>query len=156
MAGTWILLQRSCAFGFSASLSSRFARIALFLSFALLVFFTADSWAGAGGSVSGTAKNASNAVVPKATVKATNLDTCVQRQVATNDEGYYCFLNLPVGRYNISDRNPWTAISAVPLSVKSSAPIHFAWFSWARNSFSDERDSIRMRTRQNQNRHFAW
>ena len=63
-------------------------------------------WAEAGGSISGTVKDASDAIVPNAAVKATNIATNVQRQVATNDRGFYSFPDLPVGRYNITIRKP--------------------------------------------------
>jgi hypothetical protein len=68
---------------------------------ALLPWFAPSARAGVGGSVSGTVKDASNAVVPNATVKATSIDTGVQQQVATNDQGFYSFPDLPVGRYDI-------------------------------------------------------
>ncbi|MFZ3210646.1 MAG: carboxypeptidase regulatory-like domain-containing protein [Terriglobales bacterium] len=61
-----------------------------------------QSWAGVGGRVSGTVKDASNAVVANATVTATNLDTGVRQQAATNDHGSYSFPDLPIGRYNIA------------------------------------------------------
>ncbi len=63
-----------------------------------------DSRAGAGGSVSGTVKDVSGAVVPDATVNATNVDTAVRVWVATNGRGFYSFPGLPVGRYNITIR----------------------------------------------------
>jgi hypothetical protein len=63
-------------------------------------------WAGVGGSISGTVKDGSDALVPYAAVKATNIDTSVQQQVATNDRGFYSFPNLPVGRYNITVEKP--------------------------------------------------
>jgi hypothetical protein len=77
-------------------------RFAVFSCFVFLALFAVDSWAGVGGSVSGTVKDASNAVVPGATVRAANIDTGVQQEVATNDQGFYSFPNLPVGRYNIT------------------------------------------------------
>ena len=98
MAGT----EQRCVFSFSSSIIRCFGCIALFLSFAFLMLFAIDSWAGVGGSVSGTVTDASNAVVPDATVKATNIDTGIQQQVATNDQGFYTFPDLPVGRYNIA------------------------------------------------------
>src|SRR5580658_6798792 len=88
--------------GFSFLLMRRFGRAALLLSFAFLIFFAIDSWAGVGGSVSGTVKDSSNAVVPNATVEVTNIDTGIQQRVATNNKGYYSFPQLPVGHYNIS------------------------------------------------------
>ena len=61
-----------------------------------------DSWAGSGGSVSGTVKDVSNAVVANAMVSATNVETGVQRQIATNGQGYYSFPDLSIGRYYIA------------------------------------------------------
>jgi hypothetical protein len=75
---------------------------ALLLSFALFMLFAVDSWAGAGGSLAGTVKDASNAVVAGATVNVINDETGVKRQVATNDQGFYSFPNLAVGRYNVT------------------------------------------------------
>ena len=59
-----------------------------------------------GGSVSGTVKDASNAVVPGATVKATNTDTGVQQHVITNGQGFYSFPDLPIGRYDLVIQRP--------------------------------------------------
>ena len=89
-------------FGFSSSLSRCFRCSFLFLSFAFLMLFTVDSWAGVGGSVSGTVRDSSSAVVPKASVTATNIDNGIQKQAATNDRGFYSFPDLPIGRYNIT------------------------------------------------------
>jgi len=61
-----------------------------------------NSRAGTGGSVSGTVKDASGAVVPDATVSANNVDTGVQVRGATNGRGFYSFPELPVGRYTIA------------------------------------------------------
>jgi hypothetical protein len=66
------------------------------------MFFALDSWAGVGGSVSGTVRDASNAVVPNAAVNATNVETGVPHQAATNGQGFYSFPDLPIGRYNIA------------------------------------------------------
>jgi hypothetical protein len=68
---------------------------------ALIVLSAVDSRAGTGGSVSGTVKDESNAVVQNGTIKATNVDTGVQQQVTTNGRGFYSFSDLPIGRYNI-------------------------------------------------------
>jgi hypothetical protein len=66
------------------------------------MLFVGNAWAGVGGRVSGTIKDASNAVIQDATVKATNIDTGVRQQVATSGEGLYSFPDLPIGRYNIT------------------------------------------------------
>ena len=88
--------------GLSAALTRCFRRSPLFLSGLFLMFFGVNSWAGVGGSVSGTIKDTSNALVANATVSATNVETGVQHQAATNGQGFYSFTNLPIGRYNIT------------------------------------------------------
>jgi hypothetical protein len=86
----------------STPLPSRYlGRTASLLSSAFLTLLAAVSWAAVGGSVSGTVKDASNAVVPNAVVEATNVDTGIQERVATNEQGFYSFPDLPVGRYRI-------------------------------------------------------
>jgi Carboxypeptidase regulatory-like domain/TonB dependent receptor len=59
------------------------------------------TWAAVGGSVSGTVKDATGAVIPKATVTTTNTDTGVRQSVVSNDTGAYSFPTLPVGHYNL-------------------------------------------------------
>src|SRR5208282_2981789 len=78
----------------------------LFLSFVFVLFFNLDSWAGVGGSVSGTVRDASGAVVANAIVNATNVETAVSHQVTTNGQGFYSFPALPIGRYNIAIQKP--------------------------------------------------
>ena len=95
-------IRESCVFGFSLSILKCFGRTALFPSLAFLMLFAVDSRAGVGGSVSGTVKDASNAVVPNATVKATNVDTGLKQRVTTSGQGFYSFPDLPVGRYNLA------------------------------------------------------
>ncbi|MGA8837401.1 MAG: TonB-dependent receptor [Candidatus Sulfotelmatobacter sp.] len=77
-------------------------RLTLFLSFAVVMLAAVNSRAGTGGSVSGTVKDASGAVIPDATVSANNVDTGVQVWGATNGRGFYSFPELPVGRYTIA------------------------------------------------------
>ena len=95
-------VRQSCALGFSFWLTKPFRRFPAFPSVLLLMLFSLNSWAGVGGSVSGTIKDASNAVVPNATVNATNVETGFQHQAATNGQGFYSFANLPIGHYNIA------------------------------------------------------
>ncbi|HEX6044545.1 MAG TPA: TonB-dependent receptor [Pyrinomonadaceae bacterium] len=49
----------------------------------------------------GTVKDATNAVVPNATVTARNTATNVSRTATTNDEGLYRLINLPPGSYEV-------------------------------------------------------
>ncbi len=58
-------------------------------------------WAATTGSISGTVKDPSGAVIPGATVSATNTATNVQTKSVTDDKGLYAFPSLPVGRYNV-------------------------------------------------------
>jgi Carboxypeptidase regulatory-like domain len=74
--------------------------IALCVYLAILTVGSAS--AGVGGSVSGTVKDASGAVVSNANVRATNVDTGVSATVTTNGSGFYSFPQLSVGRYNIA------------------------------------------------------
>jgi hypothetical protein len=97
MAGT----QQDKAFRISAAILKHFGRIALVLTFMSLMIFATDSWAGVGGSVSGTVTDQSGAVVPKAIVTATATDTGIRQAVATDDKGFYSFASLPVGRYDL-------------------------------------------------------
>ncbi len=80
--------------------------IAVVLLFLFLLSFAADSSAGVGGSVSGTVNDASGAVIPGAVSKAANLETGIERQVTTDARGFYSFLGLPVGRYDILIEKP--------------------------------------------------
>ncbi len=54
------------------------------------------------GQISGTIKDQTGAVVPGATVTATDLQTQNPRVVVTDASGYYIFPNLPPGRYSVS------------------------------------------------------
>jgi len=72
------------------------------VGFAVLLLLAGNLWAGAGGSVSGTVRDASGAVIPNSSVSATELDTGVQHHVTTNDRGFYSFPELAVGRYSVA------------------------------------------------------
>ena len=95
-------VRQSCALGCSFWLTRRFRCSPAFLSVLFLMLFSLNSWAGVGGSVSGTIKDTSNAVVPNASVSATNIETGVLHQAATNGQGFYSFADLPIGHYNIT------------------------------------------------------
>src|ERR1700723_1883212 len=95
-------------FGFSFSLATRifsgwFGRSPRpILGLVFVLFSSMNSWAGVGGSISGTIKDTSSAVIPNATVAAIDVATGVRRQAATNGQGFYSFSVLPVGRYDIA------------------------------------------------------
>lgn len=53
------------------------------------------------GSISGTVKDPSGAVMAGATVIATETSTNVESKTMTDEKGFYAFPSLPVGRYSI-------------------------------------------------------
>jgi hypothetical protein len=69
--------------------------------FAALFLLASVARAGVGGRISGTVKDSSGAVVPKASVSITNAETDVRQILTTDDNGAYSFLNVQVGRYNL-------------------------------------------------------
>jgi hypothetical protein len=75
----------------------------VFLSLVLshLLGLPALTYAAAGGRISGTVQDLSGAMIPRATVIATNTDTGVRRVVVTNGTGAYSFPGLPVGHYDV-------------------------------------------------------
>src|SRR5580692_7745346 len=56
------------------------------------------------GTIAGTVRDKSGAVIPNVTVIATNEATNVTNTVNTNDAGAYSFLSLPVGKYDVAAR----------------------------------------------------
>jgi len=54
------------------------------------------------GNIVGTVTDASQAVVPNATVTATNLATAVAHTAMTNSVGQYRINNLPIGSYDVA------------------------------------------------------
>ncbi len=56
----------------------------------------------AGGSLTGTVKDPSGAVIPGATVTLMNTTLGNQNSVVTDGQGVYSFPNVPVGRYDLS------------------------------------------------------
>ncbi len=63
------------------------------------------AWSSVTGSISGTVKDASGAVVPGATVTALNTGTGISESVETDAAGFYLFPALPVGVYEITVRH---------------------------------------------------
>ena len=90
-----------CGADYSNLMSNCLRRIALLLAFAALSLCAATVWAGVGGSISGTLTDQTGAIVPRATVSVTNMDTGIRQTVATDDKGFYSFPSLPVGHYEL-------------------------------------------------------
>src|SRR5271154_2710324 len=63
--------------------------------------FVIAAGAGVGGRISGTVKDSSGAVVPKASVSITNSATGVRQNLTTDEKGVYSFPSLPVGHYDL-------------------------------------------------------
>ncbi len=72
----------------------------------LFSWFGVSLWASVGGSISGTITDMSGGVIPKATVKATDIDTGIQHTTASDAKGFYSFPNLQVGRYRLEVDSP--------------------------------------------------
>lgn len=69
----------------------------------LLIMLASGSaaWGSVGGSISGTVKDATGGVIPKATVQVRETETSHVYNVSTDSEGYYTLPVLPVGRYEL-------------------------------------------------------
>jgi Carboxypeptidase regulatory-like domain/TonB dependent receptor len=80
---------------------ARAAASHVWLSLVLGLIFLPRLWAASGGRVSGTVRDASNAVIPKASIKATNTQTGAEQQMLTDGKGAYSFPELPVGTYEV-------------------------------------------------------
>lgn len=67
----------------------------------LLVVCEGVLWAGTTGSIAGTLKDPTGALIPGATVQATNMAQGTNNKVATDANGSFIFPSLPVGRYEL-------------------------------------------------------
>src|ERR1700686_2603775 len=71
------------------------------IGFLLFLIFHAMAWAATTGSISGTLKDPSGALIPGATVIATNTATGIQNKTTTDTKGVFTFPSLQVGRYDL-------------------------------------------------------
>jgi len=67
----------------------------------LLLSVAALSWGATTGSIFGTLKDPSGAVIPGAMIIVTNTAQGIQTKTTTDDKGVYTFPSLTVGRYNL-------------------------------------------------------
>ena len=58
-------------------------------------------WSAVTGSISGTVKDVTGAVIPGATLTVTNAGQGIQNKATTDAKGFYSFPSLPVGRYEL-------------------------------------------------------
>lgn len=77
-----------------------------FAPFLLAVLAIPAAFAAAGGSVSGTIRDASGGVVPAAQVAAVNTEVRSQFQATSDAKGLYSFPTLPVGHYDLTVTAP--------------------------------------------------
>src|SRR5438477_10679543 len=61
----------------------------------------ANAWAATTGSISGTVKDPSGAVIPGAMVTVTNSGTGIQNNTVADSKGDYTFPTLVPGRYDL-------------------------------------------------------
>src|SRR6267143_1016618 len=104
------------------------SRRLIFLAPSLIVLFAAlVSGQGTSGEISGTVRDTQGASVPGATVTITNLDTPFKRQLTTSGDGYYRFVGLPVGRYEVRAEHQGfkTGITKLSLTVAEVATANF-------------------------------
>src|ERR1700735_4357632 len=78
----------------------RSTKVLLLIS-AFTALFAPGCWAGVGGSISGTVKDSSGAVIPRAEVTAINLDKGVRQTTKSDDKGFYTFPVLLVGHFDV-------------------------------------------------------
>ncbi|HSR52454.1 MAG TPA: carboxypeptidase regulatory-like domain-containing protein [Acidobacteriota bacterium] len=72
------------------------------LAAALVFLLCASLAAQTAGTISGTVKDSSGAVIPGAEVKLVNQATAASRNVVSDDTGFYTFLNVEVGNYRLT------------------------------------------------------
>lgn len=77
-------------------------RLIILTAFLLLFLGKASYAQSANATLTGVVTDPNGAVIPEATVTATNKATNLSRIVTTNDEGVYVISSLPVGEYNLS------------------------------------------------------
>jgi hypothetical protein len=95
---------KPCSF-FGGNMTHRNWATAALRIFALLVLFVGGILASNAqqitGSINGTVKDSSGAMVTTATIKATNTDTGFSRVVKAGGDGAYLIQYLPVGKYTV-------------------------------------------------------
>ena len=83
------------------------SKISGLLLVALALFISPSlTWAATTGSIFGTLKDPSGAVIPGAIITVTNTAQGIQTKAMTDDKGNYNFPSLTVGRYNLEAEAP--------------------------------------------------
>src|SRR5437868_1436905 len=77
-----------------------------------------------GGEINGTVTDSSGAVVPGATVTLSNQATNIQTHVNSNSSGYFVFLNVQPGAYEVTVEKPGFNRGTFPnFKAESSKPL---------------------------------
>ncbi len=97
------------------------------LVLALLVFVYAPAGAQTLGTITGEVKDASGALIPGATVSATNTGTNAAREMPSNEAGIYTFAALPPGPYVVKAELQGfkTMQQAIELHVEQTVRVNF-------------------------------
>src|SRR3989475_6691709 len=80
------------------------------------------------GTILGTVKDASGALVPGATVTAQNVETGTLRSISTDETGAYRLAALPVGHYDLRVESPGfksTTQKGLVLDIGEEAVLNF-------------------------------
>lgn len=77
-----------------------------------LLFLSVQAFGQSSATLSGTVLDSSRAVLPGATVTATNVETGVEATTVSNDSGVYTFASLQPGTYTIKAEMPGFQTSA--------------------------------------------
>ena len=70
------------------------------------LIFSSLAWGAGTGTVSGTVTDATGGVVPEVSITITNTALSTQYTTKSNATGYYTFLDLPAGHYNLNFEAP--------------------------------------------------
>ncbi len=97
------------------------------LALAFLVFVCAPAGAQTLGTITGEVKDASGAIIPGATVTATNTGTNAAREMPSNEAGIYTFAALPPGPYVVKAELQGfkTSQQAIELHVEQTVRVNF-------------------------------
>src|ERR1700752_174133 len=96
--------QLGCCFGGGLSMERR--RCRYFCVCLLALLGTVQVWADVTGSILGYVRDKSGAVLPNATITATQTSTGYVRTVKSDSSGAYSILALPPGRYRLTASVP--------------------------------------------------
>lgn len=103
--------------------------VVLFAVFAVFLCGTRVSAQTAAATLAGVVRDAQGAVVPHATVTATEIATGQSRQITTSDSGDYTITNLSAGMYKVEVSSPGfktKVLQSVALQVNQTAQLDIA------------------------------